>query len=81
MNETLTILGKVNSFYSGAWSQLIIYTSALFALIGIIIPILVQFYQKRVLKLEKESLEQIIKEETNDIKKNINTLVSDEVNK
>lgn len=81
MNETLTILEKVNSFYSGAWLQLVIYTTVMFTIIGILIPILVQFYQRRVLKLEKDSLERIIKEEIDDIGKNINTLISDEVSR
>lgn len=52
-NDTLEILSKVNEFYESAWNKLLIIGS----LIGIVIPLIVQFYQKQVLKLSEKEFE------------------------
>jgi len=71
MSETLIILEKLNSFYSNAWSQLVIYTTTLFLVIGILIPLLVQFYQRKIQKVEKEEIRKTIAGDLKKIKEEL----------
>jgi hypothetical protein len=43
----LELLEKLNSFYSGAFSQLVTYTVGLIALLGVVTPLVIQFFQRR----------------------------------
>lgn len=79
MNETLAILEKVNSFYFNAWSQLLSYTSALFCVIGILVPILIQIYQKERLKLEEEKVRQSLADEIKKVKENLKEVILSEM--
>jgi low affinity Fe/Cu permease len=60
MSDTLTILEKLNGFYSGAMLQLVAYTAALLALVGIIVPVaisvIVSLAQRRQFKNEEAAL-------------------------
>ncbi len=79
MNDYLEIITKVNSFYTGAFSQLVIYTAALLAFVGILIPIIIQFYQNRAVKLEKENLEHHLTELTKTIKSELLEKINNEI--
>lgn len=57
MQDSLKILESVNNFYSQSFSQLMSITVAVLAFAGIILPILVTIYQKRLFKLEHEAIE------------------------
>ncbi len=52
----LDIVNSVNGFYSGAFDKLFQLVLALIALFGVIIPILVQIYQRRVMKVSESEL-------------------------
>jgi len=52
----LDVVNSVNGFYSGAFDKLFQLVLALIALFGIIIPILVQIYQRRVMKVSEAEL-------------------------
>ena len=54
--DPLDVLNKVDAFYNSAWNMLIIYTTILLALVGVILPILISWWQNRVLKFREESL-------------------------
>src|SRR2546429_5366367 len=56
MSDTLTILEKINTFYSAAWTQLVVYTTILLAIVGGLIPLLINYYQNRKFKIEQETL-------------------------
>ena len=60
MNPTNTtvfdVWQKVDQFYSTSWSHLLIYTSVLVALVGVIVPILIQSYQTRLFRSEETAL-------------------------
>lgn len=56
MSETLQILEKLNSFYSGAFAQLITYTVGVLAFIGILIPFGIATFQNRQMKRDQTTL-------------------------
>jgi hypothetical protein len=60
MNETLQILEKLNSFYSGAFTQLITYTIGVLAFVGIIIPGAISFLQSRQFKRDQKAHLEVI---------------------
>lgn len=83
--DALGILEKVNSFYDSAWNKLIIYTTILIAIIGIILPLLVTWWQNRSLKIKEESIRKDFLNEfnkqINELKENINKTTEENINK
>jgi hypothetical protein len=75
---TQAILDSVQQFYSNAWSQLILFTTAIMALVGIIIPIISQAYQRSSSITDKKELEILIKEEAIRIKKELQVEMNSE---
>ena len=69
MQDSLKILETVNNFYTQSFSQLINITVAVLVFAGIVLPILITFYQKRLFQLEHEAIEKSLnkkmKEELN----------------
>lgn len=57
------LIDKVDNFYNNAWDKLIIFGSILFAIVGIFVPLVIQWYQKRTLKLSEETLKAYLKKE------------------
>jgi len=64
--DSMDLLNKMDSFYNNSWSKLMIVVTIAFSIIGIIMPILVQWYQKKELKLSEEKLRLEIKQEIDD---------------
>ena len=60
MQESLKILETVNTFYSQSFSQLINITIAVLAFAGIVLPILITLYQKRIFRLEHQAIEKSV---------------------
>ena len=60
MNETLEILEKVNAFYSASFDQLLIIVFGAIGLVGVLMPLLITYYQSRQFNIEKKSLENYI---------------------
>ena len=59
---TIEILDKLNSFYSTGFGNLLLYTGILFALIGVVVPLIIQYIQNRnfrhdALEAKKEARE------------------------
>jgi len=52
----LDVVNSVNGFYSGAFDKLFQLALALFALFGVALPILIQFYQKREMRIREAKL-------------------------
>ena len=57
------ILASVQAFYSTAWSQLVVYTTALLALVGILVPVLSQWYQRKSAAVDKKELEGLLRDQ------------------
>ena len=51
-SETIDLVNKVDSFYNSAWDKLIIVGSLAFGIVGIVVPFIIQWYQKRTLELK-----------------------------
>ncbi len=52
--DSLLILEKLNSFYSGAMSQLVAYTIGIIAFVGILFPAIIAYLQSRQIKREQD---------------------------
>lgn len=62
-DDTIDVIEKVDNFYNNAWSKLILFGSILFALVGIFVPLVINWFQKRTLKFSEDSLRLKLKAE------------------
>lgn len=56
MPDAMQILERVNAFYTGAFSQLVVFTVGLLALVGVLVPIAIATYQNRQIKHDQKTL-------------------------
>lgn len=54
--DALDILNKTNDFYDSAWNKLIIGATTICIVAGGFIPLLVNWYQQRIIKMEGDKL-------------------------
>jgi hypothetical protein len=74
----IEIVDKVRQFYTDAWNMLILYVTILIAIVGVVIPLIIQRYQNRTFRLEEEKLkDNLIKENKATIEKAINERAAD----
>lgn len=59
----IEILEKLDQFYNNAWDKLIIYNTIFLAIIGVLIPFIIQWWQNRNLKIKED----VLKKELQDI--------------
>lgn len=62
-DRSIDLIEKVDNFYNNAWNKLILFGSILFAIVGVFVPLVIQWYQKRTLKLSEETLKGNLKKE------------------
>ncbi len=75
MDDTLIILDAANAFYQNAFNQLIAITLGVLGFVGILLPVLFGLYEKRLYRIERETLEVSLKEDLRDeIKKGIESI-------
>lgn len=65
--ESIEILEKVMSFYDSAWLKLMFFISAIIIIVGVIIPIITQYYQHRTFKLREEKIRADIIKQIEDV--------------
>lgn len=70
-SDSIDIINKVDSFYNNAWDKLIIIGSVAFAIVGIVVPLVIQWYQKKTLKLSEELLKKEMEAQIGKIKDDI----------
>ena len=73
--NSLDILEKVDYFYNSAWNKLILIGG----IIGIVVPLLFHWYQKKVLVLSENKLKAEIKSETSKIEERIEESIQSEL--
>lgn len=60
--DALDIMSKTHEFYDSAWDKLFNYSVALISIFGVALPILATLYQKRLIRIDREALENKIAE-------------------
>jgi hypothetical protein len=68
MKNEIDIINSVNEFYNSAWEKLIIVGTIALTIIGILVPLIIQWYQKKTMILNEEKLKNHIKQEVEKIK-------------
>lgn len=71
MIDTIDILNKVDQFYNSAWDKLIIMATISFGIVGILVPIIIQWYQKKSIKLSEDNLKSEIEKESSKIEERL----------
>jgi len=61
-NDNIDVVAKIDVMYNNAWNRLIIFWTVLGAIIGIVVPWCVTWYQRNQLKIDKEELKKQIDE-------------------
>ncbi|MCK5134013.1 MAG: hypothetical protein KAR40_17925 [Candidatus Sabulitectum sp.] len=81
----MEILDKVHGFYADAWSQLLIFAIAAISIVGVLMPILLQILQNRMMQREKDALErsmqQRIEEIGQDLEVKLANIIEDKTSK
>lgn len=72
----LDVLNNVNTFYDSSWNKLIWVVGALLAVIGVIIPLVIQYWQNKKVKTSENLLREEIKLAVNGAKYEIGTEIS-----
>ena len=54
--DSMELLYRLDSFYNNSWGKLIVLVTIAFTVLGIIVPLLIQWYQKREMKLSEGRL-------------------------
>lgn len=75
-SEAVELISNVDSFYNSAWNKLIIVGSLAFGVIGIIVPLVIQWYQKKTLKISEELLKKNIENQTLKLKSELMTEIT-----
>lgn len=84
MND-LEILEHVDRFYNSAWDKLILVGTIALGIVGVIAPVIIQWYQKRTLKISEENLREALRKEIenskNQLRQEIEAVVLQKSNK
>jgi len=73
------LLQRVASFYEDAWAILLVLVIIFLTFVGVIIPIMIRWYQQRTFRIEGESLKQEIKKQVEEIRASLSTELSAEM--
>lgn len=71
------LLTQVNEFYDSAWNKLIIVGTIALTIVGIIAPLLIQWYQKKSLILSETRLRDSFRKEMDDFKRELKAELHD----
>jgi len=79
LSQEVDLIQKIDSLYNNAWNKLVIVGSVAFAIVGIIVPLVIQWYQRRTLKLSEELMKKEIAENAEEKKEEIINVISEEI--
>jgi len=77
--KSIEYINQVNEFYNSAWEKLIIGGGVFIALVGIILPILIQFWQNQNLKHREKLLLDELKIKIDEAKIELRSVIENEV--
>ncbi len=69
--NAIDILNGVDAFYQSAWDKLLIVGTVSFAVIGILVPFMIQWYQRKTMKISEELLKKELAQQTTNSKEEI----------
>lgn len=69
--QSIDLIYKIDSFYNNAWNKLVIIITIVFTIVGVIIPIFIQWLQKKSLKTSEELLKREIKDKTDSVREEL----------
>lgn len=76
--QGIDLVQKVDSFYNNAWTKLVIIITIVFTIVGIIVPLFIQWLQKKSLQASEENLKNEIQSKITNIKDEIiKTLIAE----
>ena len=78
-SQQVDLIQKIDSLYNNAWNKLVIVGSVAFAIVGIIVPLVIQWYQRRTLKLSEELMKKEIADNAEEKKGEIIKVISEEI--
>lgn len=78
-NNGMDLITAVDGFYNSAWNKLIIVGSVSLAIVGVLVPIIIQIYQKRVLKANEEVLKKDIETQVQNAKTELLEYINDKM--
>lgn len=75
--DALDLINKVNTFYEVAWVHLMWFIGVAGAIIGVIVPIAIQAYQRRLFKIEESKIDSNIVEQLTKAKADLLTATNE----
>ncbi|GAB4512724.1 MAG: hypothetical protein Tsb0026_16830 [Sulfuricaulis sp.] len=73
----IEIINSVSSFYEAAWNHLLWFVVVAGAIIGVLVPYLIQLYQRRLFKVEEGNIKQELDKHVNQIKADLLKSIED----
>jgi len=67
----IELINKVDTFYNSAWDKLVLIGTISFAVIGLLVPFVIQWYQKKSLKVSEELLKKEMENQSMKLKAEI----------
>jgi hypothetical protein len=77
--QTIDLINKIDSFYNSAWNKLILIGSIALGIIGILVPIIIQWYQKKIYELSEENLKQELSIKMSELKEELKDTIEDQI--
>jgi len=77
--DALEIINKLDAFYNNAWNHLLIFVTILVTLVGVVIPLGIQWYQRKTFKLDEERLHTTIRTEVEKARADLKAKLSEQI--
>lgn len=78
-SDAMQIAEQAHNFYSDAWDKLITFTVGLLGLVGVAAPVLLNYYQKRQLNLNKGELRAEINKDLERVTEDVSSKLNSEI--
>ncbi len=79
INNDIDLVSKIDNFYESAWNKLIYVVSTLLAVVGVVIPLIIQYWQNKKQKRNSDDLKAEIDAAVFTAKNEIKSLLDQEI--
>lgn len=66
--DPIELINRVSAFYEIAWTQLLWFIAVAGAIVGVIVPLGIQWYQRRLIKIEEKEIKTALTRQADDLK-------------